>query len=67
MLYNFFKDHKSLSLNGNSESFGIFTIFRRDLDNVDGYKEKTRNYLISLGLEARYVNPAIDMTTHKNR
>jgi hypothetical protein len=67
MLYNFFKDHKSLPLNGNSESFGIFTIFRRDLDDVDGYKEKTRNYLISLGLEARYVNPAIDMTTHKNR
>jgi hypothetical protein len=67
ILYNFFKDNKSLSLNGNPESFGIFTIFRRDLDDVEGYKENTRNYLLSLGLESRYVNPAIDMTTHKNR
>jgi hypothetical protein len=67
ILYNFFKDNRSLSLNGNSESFGIFTIFRRNLDDVDGYEETTRNFLLSLGLESRYVNPAIDLTTHKNR
>jgi len=67
MLYNFFKDNKSLPLNGSAQSFGIFTIFRRDLDEVEGYKENTRNFLLNLGLEARYVDSAIDLTTHKNR
>lgn len=68
MLYNFFRDNRSLSLsNMNSQDLGIFTIFRRDLDNGDGYKENTRNFLLNLGLEDRYVNPAIDLTTHKNR
>lgn len=67
ILYNFFKDHRSLSFTGNLHSYGLFTIFRRDLDDVEGYKENTRNFLLNLGLEARYVNPAIDLTTHKNR
>ncbi len=67
ILYNFFKDQKSFSLEKNLEDFGIYTVYRRDLDDIPEYKEKTRALLLGVGLEPNYVNPAIDRTSQRNR
>jgi hypothetical protein len=69
LLYNFFKDTSSLRLSeyNDPRKSNVFTIFRRDLDDNSEYKEATRKFLLSSGLEPNYVNPAIDLTSHKNR
>ena len=66
LLYNFFNEDSGEARWWSTEN-GVFTVFRRDLEDSPGYREETRKFLIDCGLDPIYVNPAVDLTSQHNR